>query len=426
MRLLYRAQLNGFNALASTSRQPRAASTDLRKGPAFGTTGPVAAKEDWPTFRGNPIRSGSTPTSASANPHREWTTQLGGKLTQPIIAAGKIFVASVHQQTLYALDEATGKLLWQYTADGRIDSPPTYHKGVLYFGTRSGRIHALAAADGREVWQHRIAPTEDQIISYNQLESVWPVHGSTLVVDDVVYAAAGRNVYLDGGIHAVGLDCVTGKVRYKAHFNTEPQDPTVDDEGDDHYMLGAAIDIMQHDGTHLYLGSMVLDKALQEQQTSQPKRLHASAGFLDDLTYNRDIWTYSAQRPGFWERKLHNHVFPDNSWSTIRILCGAFNITSITAARVHSTIPAKLATGCFARLVDGSGTGFQDSQQAAKRGQEKERNKKDHGGLEAPEARRCLAIQDPASRSRHGQSRGHPLCRRPAGRDRQERPARTI
>ena len=126
---------------------------------------------------------------------------------------------------------------------------------MLYFGTRTGRIHALAAADGREVWQYRIAPTEEQIVSYNQLESVWPVHGSTLVVDDVVYAAAGRNVYLDGGIHAVGLDCATGKVRYKANFKAKPQDPTEKDEGDDHYLPGVAMDVMQYDGTHLHLGN---------------------------------------------------------------------------------------------------------------------------------------------------------------------------
>ena len=83
------AQLNGFNALASTSRHSRTPLTELREGPAFGTTGPVAAKEDWPTFRGNPIRSGSTDVSVNDKPTQAWMTQLGGKLSQPIIAAGK-------------------------------------------------------------------------------------------------------------------------------------------------------------------------------------------------------------------------------------------------------------------------------------------------------------------------------------------------
>jgi outer membrane protein assembly factor BamB len=299
--------LTGFNALSST-REPRVPSTDLRQGPAFGTTGPVAGRDDWPTFRGNPIRSGSTDVSVNAKPAQAWTTQLGGKLTQPIIAAGKLFVASVHQHTLYALDEATGKVLWQYTADGRIDSPPTYHKGVLYFGTRTGRLHALAAADGREVWQYRIAPTEEQIVSYNQLESVWPVHGSTLVVDDVVYAAAGRNVYLDGGIHVVALDCATGGVRYKAHFESKPQDPTEKGEGDDHYLPGVAMDVMQHDGTHLHLGNKILDKTLKEQQASQALCVQAAGGFLDDLTWNRNVWRYSTYYTAWSARKEQNNM----------------------------------------------------------------------------------------------------------------------
>ena len=232
---------------------------------------------------------------------------MGGKLSQPIIAAGKAFVASVHQQTLYALDEATGKVLWQYTADGRIDSPPTYHNGVLYFGTRSGRILALAAVDGRKVWQHRIAPTEQQIISYNQLESVWPVHGSTLVVDDVVYAAAGRNVYLDGGIYAVGLDAATGEVRHKAHFAAEPQAPETY-KGHLTKQPGVIMNVMQSDGANLFLGNRVLDKALNEPKKSQCKRLQASEGFLTDLGWNRDVWKYTAGNLYATDRRPQLHI----------------------------------------------------------------------------------------------------------------------
>ena len=52
-------------------------------------------------------------------------------------------------------------------------------------------MHALRANDGALAWRFVAAPDERLIVSRGQLESVWPVHGSVLVVDDTVYFAAG-------------------------------------------------------------------------------------------------------------------------------------------------------------------------------------------------------------------------------------------
>ena len=48
-------------------------------------------------------------------------------------------------------------------------------------------------------------------MAYGQLESPWPVHGSVLVQDGVVFCAAGRSSYLDGGLVLYRLDARTGK-----------------------------------------------------------------------------------------------------------------------------------------------------------------------------------------------------------------------
>ena len=48
--------------------------------------------------------------------------------------------------------------------------------------------------------------------AFGQLESAWPVSGSVLVLDDQVYAAAGRSSFLDGGIFLYCLDPATGKL----------------------------------------------------------------------------------------------------------------------------------------------------------------------------------------------------------------------
>ena len=50
-----------------------------------------------------------------------WHTKLGGNLTSPVIANGRVLVASANEHILYVLQAETGKLLWQYSFDARID-----------------------------------------------------------------------------------------------------------------------------------------------------------------------------------------------------------------------------------------------------------------------------------------------------------------
>ena len=65
------------------------------------------------------------------------------------------------------------------------------------------------------VWRFRAAPSPRLIIARGQLESAWPVQGSVLVQDGVVYFAAGRSSFLDGGILVYGLDAKSGKVLHE-------------------------------------------------------------------------------------------------------------------------------------------------------------------------------------------------------------------
>ena len=49
-------------------------------------------------------------------------------------------------------------------------------------------------------------------MAWEQLESAWPVHGSVLVHDDVLYCTAGRSMFLDGGLRFLRLEPATGKL----------------------------------------------------------------------------------------------------------------------------------------------------------------------------------------------------------------------
>ena len=45
-------------------------------------------------------------------------------------------------------DAAGGKPVWQFTAGGRVDSPPTIHNGCAIFGSADGQVYCVRASDG--------------------------------------------------------------------------------------------------------------------------------------------------------------------------------------------------------------------------------------------------------------------------------------
>jgi len=310
-------KLTGFNVLASQVQSHRSARPRrrLERGPAYqklkmrNTKSETQTKpDDWPTHRHDPKRSGSTESAVPAKLDTLWQAELGGRLTQPVAADGRLYLASVDAHTVMCLDCEGGKCLWSYTAGGRVDSPPTIYKGLAFFGSADGWVYCLGADDGRLVWRFRAAPQERRVVAFGQLESAWPVHGSVLLKDGIAYFAAGRSSYLDGGIYVYGLDPATGRIRHQGHVKG-PYPDIGEDIGRPFDMEGTMSDVLVTDGTYLYMQQTVLDASLKEQQTERTTRLgdrevgrhvFSTAGFLDDSWWNRTFWMYSQRWPGYY------------------------------------------------------------------------------------------------------------------------------
>lgn len=227
------AQVGGFLAIGPCEPPPTAevfaASRPVEKGPAFGCTGPAAEKADWPTYRQNPERSGGNPTNLPEQLKQAWKTQCvdAGKgplaeawnarigapqpLTAPIVVSGKVMVAGFNSGEVMALNAETGAIEWKTPLASRIDSPPTYHKGLLLVGCHDGWVYALRATDGALAYRIRIAPDERRMISHGMVESVWPATGAVLVHDGIAFATAGRSTKTDGGIALVAFKPETGE-----------------------------------------------------------------------------------------------------------------------------------------------------------------------------------------------------------------------
>jgi len=281
----------------------------LEKGPAYGkafaTESP--SMDNWPTFRHDASRSGTTSAGVAPDVSVAWKTELKGTLTAPVAWYGKVFVAKSDAHTVYALDRESGKVLWDFTAGGRIDSPPTIRDGMVLFGSADGRVHCLRASDGELVWRFLAAPTDRRITYFDQIESVWPVHGSVLVDKGVAYFTAGRSTYLDGGIRVYGLDAVSGKILHKGLLEGPHRD--VDKDRDlAFFTLGANSDVLVSEGGFLYMRQKKMTPKLEEIEVdvlsskgAQDVGLHifSTAGLLDGSWYNRTFWMYSKRWPGF-------------------------------------------------------------------------------------------------------------------------------
>ena len=302
------AKLYGFTALAAARESqalPEEIPTEgrLQKGPAYGALIPnpqslVPSPTDWPTYRHNAARSGATPSSLPERLQEAWQIELKGRLSQPVAADGRVFVAAGDRHMVYAVDAASGKRLWSFTAGGRIDSPPTCSDGSVLFGSADGHVYSVRASDGHLAWRFRAAPVDRRMVAFDQVESAWPVHGSVLVDRGVATVVAGRSMYLDGGLRLCRLDVETGSlIGEKVLDDRDPvtgENMQVQIKGLN--MPTALTDILSSDGEHLFMRSLAMDLEGNRIEPAQGSggidHLFAAYGFTDDSWFHRTYWLY--------------------------------------------------------------------------------------------------------------------------------------
>jgi len=265
--------------------------------------------DDWPTYRHDLARSGFTSVAVPSDLKTAWQAKLGGRLSSVVVADGKLFVASVDTHTVHAFCADAGEPMWSFTAGGRVDSPPTIWKGRVLFGCGDGYVYCLRASDGEMAWRFRAGPEDRRITSFEQVESVWPVSGSVLVQDGVVYCVAGRSMFLDGGLRYLRIDAESGKLISEVIF--DERDPETGENLQSHVevrnMPVGLPDVLSSDGKFLYMrsqqfnlegkrGSLAqikgsdLDRGADQQGSAA--HLFSPTGFLDDTWWHRSYWVY--------------------------------------------------------------------------------------------------------------------------------------
>ncbi len=180
---------------------------------------PSETPADWPTFRANNTRSGTSTAIIPAKADLLWQTAPqrtapanGPALTAPVVV-GDIVCTGGSDGTVRALSVTTGKALWKAYTGGAIRLPPTIWQGRVLVGSGDGWVYAFAARTGQLLWRFRVAPVERKIPVYGSLLSTWPAASGVLVEDGVAYAAAGIVNY--DGTYVYALDAATGRVKWQ-------------------------------------------------------------------------------------------------------------------------------------------------------------------------------------------------------------------
>jgi quinohemoprotein ethanol dehydrogenase len=207
-------------ALAATAPTPDTST------PRFLTSAPG---DDWPGYGRGFDESHYSPLAEIDNGNvgrlgLAWSLDLGtqSSVTQPIAVDGILYFAAGFS-VVHAVDAATGKLLWRTdtNAAGRAglnlrlgwgSRGLAWWNGKLYTGTQDGRLVALDAKTGNEVWS---------VQTYDPKEPIYISAAPRVFAGLVAIGNASDMGKVRGAVSA--YDAETGKLAWR--FHTVPGDP---------------------------------------------------------------------------------------------------------------------------------------------------------------------------------------------------------
>ena len=186
-------------------------------------------ERNWLSYRGNLEGWGFSmldeiTVDNVANLEPVWTfstSVLGGHESPPIVNDGVMFVTTPGN-LLYAIDAASGDLLWRY----QHDLPQTYiafhrtNRGValygdkVYMATLDARVVALDAATGEKIWDTTV---QDNNFGYYITTAPLAINGKIMV------GSSGGELGIRGFV--VALDSETGEEAWRTYTVPGPGEP---------------------------------------------------------------------------------------------------------------------------------------------------------------------------------------------------------
>jgi outer membrane protein assembly factor BamB len=192
----------------------------------------IAGAADWPQWRG-PQQDGHVPPGARApatlpaTPEAVWRVKVGPALSSPVVSGGKVFHLDNQkdQETVHALDAATGKEWWQAPLDavfqdgGHTVGPrcaPLVEGDRVYVQSCRGEFQCLQVADGKVVWRVNFVRDFGALFSGEKGSAIgasrYGYTGPAVIDGDRLIAGVGGT----NGASVVCFDKRTGRVLWKS------------------------------------------------------------------------------------------------------------------------------------------------------------------------------------------------------------------
>jgi len=258
-----------------------------------------------------------------------------GQEATPIVVDGVMYTSTAWSK-VYALDAATGKVLWQFDPQNKgakaahaccdvVNRGVAVWKGRVFVGTIDGRLIALDAKTGAKVWD---------VVTVDQKKPYTITGAPRVVKDKVLIGNSGAELGVRGYISA--YDTATGKLVWR--FYTVPGNPK---DGPDN---AASDDILEKLARPTWYGdnywklggggtvwdSIVYDKELNQLLVgvgngSPWNHKIRSAGKGDNLFLSSIL----ALDPDTGKYKWHYQINPGESWdytATQQIMLADLNI----------------------------------------------------------------------------------------------------
>jgi hypothetical protein len=181
---------------------------------------------DWPQFRYDAGRTAACPEELPGQLNLQWIRELPAPRPafplevrlgfdasyEPVVAGKTMFVPSMVNDSITALNTATGAKRWRFFADGPVRFAPVVWRGKVYFVSDDGYLYCLNADDGEQLWKFRGLPEDRQdrkLLGHGRLISLWPARGGPVLADGVIYFAAG--LWPADGVFVHALDAESGR-----------------------------------------------------------------------------------------------------------------------------------------------------------------------------------------------------------------------
>ena len=122
---------------------------------------------DWPQYRYDSGRTAASGEQLADALYLQWYRDLAeprpafpGEVRlrydatyEPVVMGGTMFVPSMVNDSVTALDTASGDVRWRFFTGGPVRFAPVAEEGRVYFGSDDGYLYCVGASDGKLRWK---------------------------------------------------------------------------------------------------------------------------------------------------------------------------------------------------------------------------------------------------------------------------------